>query len=178
VNNAENGVHVPSIPRTFRKGGECYAAGKRWSGLAPEKQEEIAFVVMRKMKKQFHVGNHHIDDDEPEVHDEMELIHNLYDEFLKGLLLTLSNRVQIWANHCENYDKKHKRDSGCYQPSVRINRVLDNLSAYMKNEISGKPPERWRIFLSELAKSYHHSCALHHNLEAAQRTKNNLTLTP
>jgi hypothetical protein len=139
VNNADNGLWAPSIPEKYKAGG--------WGSMSFEKKLAIARRPMDAGLPQFHKGHHGISDpDDPEA-----IKHSRYDDYLKRMLQLMDDRMTGWAQVCPLCDKGKKPK---FQPSVRVNQVLDNLSRVVRGKIS-PPIPLWEIFLSRYALEAH-----------------------
>lgn len=145
VNNADNGIWAPSIPEKFK--------GGNWGGKKFSLKYQIAKKPMEAGHPQFHKGHHSIGDpDDPD-----EIKHEKYDKYLKKMLLLMNNRMHGWSSECPLCGKGAKKP---FQPSVRANQVLDNLSKVVRRKISA-PATEWQIFISRYALEYHNdgNCA-------------------
>jgi hypothetical protein len=140
VNNADNGLWAPSVP-------EKYKTGAKWGAMSFDQKLAIASKPMEHGQPQFHKGHHAITDpDDPD-----SIKHSRYDAYLKRTLKAMDDRMRGWANKCPLCDKG-KKDK--FQPSVRANQVLDNLSKVVRRKISPPIPQ-WEIFISRYALELH-----------------------
>jgi hypothetical protein len=146
VNNPDNGIWLPSIPENYKP-----EKGKNkplWGPLDYNKEKQvIAEHVMEATQMQFHKSHHRIKD---EGEDQMHLT---YDDFLIGMLKQMDDRMVLWSNECP-FCKDGDKPKEKFQPSVRANQALDNLSRVTKRHITG-PRQTWDIFISKLARDYH-----------------------
>jgi hypothetical protein len=139
INNADNGLWAPSIPEKYK--------GGKWGPKTFADKLAIARKPMASGKPQFHKGHHAIaDPDDPD-----RIKHEKYDEYLKAQLKTMDDRMQGWSKRCPYCEQGAKPK---FQPSVRVNQVLDNLSTVMRRKISA-PATAWNVFLSKYALEYH-----------------------
>ena len=140
VNNPDNGIWLPSIPENMK--------GGKWGKIKKyKKKQEIAEHVMEAKQMQFHKSHHRIKD---EGEDQM---HKTYDDFLIGMLKQMDDRMILWSKECP-FCKDGDKPKEKFQPSVRANQALDNLSRVTKRHITG-PRQTWDIFISKLARDYH-----------------------
>ncbi len=140
VNNPDNGIWMPSIPENTKDG--------KWGPLDYEtKKQPIAEHVMKWTKKQFHKGPHNIADPQDEK------VHETYDRYLIGKLKEMNDQMHAWTMVCPLCDERESNNEK-FQPSVRTNQVLDNLSRVVKRHIIGDRA-KWDIFISKLARDYH-----------------------
>jgi hypothetical protein len=140
INNADNGIHAPSIPE-MHKGS--------WGKLHPETKEAAAFWIMDQTGIQFHKGPHNIADIE---NDPDEKFHMRYNKHIQKELDKMDKAMSAWAKICPVCTSSN--EEGRPQPSARVNQALDNLSRYLKRRIS-RPSSSWDIFLSAFALRYH-----------------------
>ncbi len=139
INNADNGLWAPSIPEKYK--------GGKWGKLSFARKLAVARKPMENGHPQFHKGHHAIaDPDDPD-----SIKHSRYDDYLKGMLTAMDDRMSGWAKKCPLCDKGKKKK---FQPSVRVNRVLDNLSRVVRRKIS-PPIPLWEIFISRYALEVH-----------------------
>ena len=138
INNAENGLWAPSIPKKYQAGG--------WAKLDPDIKYKFARRSMAATGIQFHKGHHSIKDPD----DPKQEIHQKYDKYIKNILKDMDRKMVGWARICTC--KKQKNE--LLQPSVRTNRALDNLSEHLREKLCA-PREDWDIFLSAHAQRYH-----------------------
>jgi len=163
VNDARNGVWLPSIPdanrvcswvtKTVRIKGKLKKrrfpspddAGKeRWSALTAREKDLISFAVMLKAQLQFHKGNHRNKGAKPSqcYIKEVKRLLNELNAFAKGSL-----RVKC---------PEAKRDEkGKYPPPRGLNELIYSCaSAHLRWHVSGVP-ESWFVFISKLARRLH-----------------------
>lgn len=139
VNNADNGLWAPSIPEKYKSGA--------WGAMSFPKKLAIARRPMEEGHPQFHKGHHAITDpDDPD-----SVKHSRYDDYLKRMLKLMDDRMSGWARVCPLCDQGKKPK---FQPSVRANQVLDNLSRVVRRKISPPIPQ-WEIFISRYALEVH-----------------------
>jgi len=141
VNNAANGVWLPSVPLKWVAGG--------FGPLSDVEKYAIACVVMNAGLGQFHKGSHDIvDSDDP-----AQKHHGSYNEWLKSRMTEVSNRIGDWSLHCTI--SKQRKDAGQkLRPSIRVHDVLDAVAVTMRSMVTGEP-RRWFVFVSKLALWYH-----------------------
>jgi hypothetical protein len=141
VNNCDNGLWCPSIPEKH-KGGS-------WGNLGDfEDKYKIARKPMDAGLPQFHKSHHSIRDK-----DEQNEWHEKYDTWLKGLLTQMDDRMTGWSAKCKLCETGGKNEPP-FQPSVRVNQVLDNLSRVARRNLL-PPASRWKVFLSRYSLQYH-----------------------
>jgi hypothetical protein len=139
VNNADNGLWAPSIPEKFKNGN--------WGPMSYDDKYAIAKQAMAAGHPQFHKGHHAIRDPD----DLGEERHKTYDGYLKGMLKAMNDRMWGWSGVCPRTQQGKAKP---YQPSVRANQALDNLSKVVRRKISA-PATGWEIFISKYALRYH-----------------------
>lgn len=141
VNNARNGIWLPSVPKEYVSGG--------FGKLSEQEKFEIAVAAMKEHKGQFHKGPHNV---KPEPGDEDEH-HNSYDVWLIENLAAIAERIALWSTKCplcaKREDQKKKP-----RPSVEVHEILDRFSDLVRKKVTGSP-RRWHIFISKLAYWYH-----------------------
>lgn len=146
VNNADNGLWAPSIPEKYKDG--------KWGPKSFADKLAIACKPMAAGKPQFHKGHHAIrDPDDPD-----QIKHQKYDDYLKGMLKTMDDRMQGWSKRCPRCGQGSNPK---FQPSVRVNQALDNLSSAMRTKISA-PATMWDVFISRYALEFHKPICPHH----------------
>jgi hypothetical protein len=142
INNADNGIHAPSIPDES-KGS--------WGGLDPAKKQAAAFWIMEQIGIQFHKGPHNISDKE---NDPDGQFHIRYDIYIKELLSKMDLVMIQWKKICPKCKPSSDGKKQKPQPNARVNQYLDNLSRHLRKKIS-RPSSDWDIFLSAFALRYH-----------------------
>jgi len=146
VNNPDNGIWMPSVPENTKP--------NKWGSLDYKtKKQPIAEHVMKATSKQFHKGPHNIKDAADEK------VHETYDRWLIEKLKVMNDRMHGWSAACPLCkDGDESKDK--FQPSVRTNQVLDNLSRVARRHITGGRAG-WDIFISKLARDYHEPVCPH-----------------
>ncbi len=152
INNSDNGFWAPSIPERYKNGV--------WGTLTFEQKLAVARKPMEAGEGQFHKSHHAISDpDDPDC-----LKHGSYDDYIKKRLDEMNERMWGWTKTGCPLCQKAEREKKRFQPSVRVNQALDNLSTHMHEKITGSP-KNWTVFLSSYAIAVHRPVCLH----AAQR---------
>jgi hypothetical protein len=140
INNSDNGVWLPSIPKE---------SGIKWGALDFEEKLRIASIPMEKNKGQFHKGPHDITDPDPLFGE----YHKSYADELKRLLYDLFELIQGWSDACflcEGVDK----EKGPFNPNWKVHDMLDRLSSAVATELR-LPASTWEYFISKVALEYH-----------------------
>jgi hypothetical protein len=117
--------------------------GQRWTEMSDDDQDAIAFVVMMKKQRQFHLGQHG-----SAVPEEDKAEHSYVLQGIKHLN-TLTTYVQHYSDQCPMEDGKPK-DGPPYVPPLRLNGYLDTVSAQMRRYVEGDP-KGWKYFISKWA---------------------------
>lgn len=185
VNNAENGIWLPSTPAQYKTAIKLETALERitgpgsyrpvelkemamfakqwpefmrqhgpllqmlgvnteksWTDLTDEERDDIAFVVMQKQERQFHLSSHGgaVPDDQAEA-----------SYVKKGIkhLGTLSIYMRHYSKECP-MDNGAKRSAPPYVPPFKLNEYLDTLSMQMRSYVIGHP-KTWKYFISNWA---------------------------
>ena len=141
VNNARNGVWLPSVPVSLQGGG--------FGRLTDAEKFTIAGAVMADGHGQFHRGPHNVQPGE----DLEEKHHDSYDAWLRESLKVIADRIHDWSFRCALCATKRDADAKLH-PSVRVNEALDRLSDIVRTKVTGGPA-RWDLFVSKLAYWYH-----------------------
>lgn len=140
INCTGNGFWAPSVPKKY--------VGK-WSEkkgvLDDDQRQKLAEDVMKDFGAQIHIGPHNIADPDDPNGD----IHQSYDEYLKGKLKAINDRVKVWAEKCKCPPVKKPK-----QATHHLHNNLDNLSKHMKSQIT-RGHGRWEVYLSKYALKYH-----------------------
>lgn len=135
INNATNGVFLPSFPRKY--------FGK-WEPMDEKEKYKIMALAMDAGEGQAHIGCHTGHDNDGGKD---------YPTMIKEELAAISKRVSEKTDECpfcvEN--GSHKKP---FIPPYKINQWLDVLSNDIKNELLG-PVESWPYFISGYAKDYY-----------------------
>jgi hypothetical protein len=141
VKNCDNGLWCPSIPERYK--------GGKWGALGDfEAKFKVARKPMDAGLPQFHKSHHSISDK-----DDGHEFHEKYDTWLKKMLTQMDDRMTGWSAKCRLCEKDGKNEPP-YQPSVRVNQILDNLSRVARRHLS-PPASGWDIFLSRYSLVYH-----------------------
>lgn len=136
INNADNGVWLPSVPVHLSTG--------QWGGLARSRKQQIAYQVMDANKGQWHKGPHNISDKEDKLEGKLK---DKYDTHLKGQLTKINDRIVSWSEKCKFCKEK---DDGKLWPNHKVHDMLDSLSKIIIEELEG-PVAGWETFISRLA---------------------------
>lgn len=141
INNADNGVWLPSLPEHLKGGG--------WGKIKDkEKRKDVAFRVMRATNRQWHKGPHNIRDKDGLFDDEDEIAR--YDKKVKDELEEINGLILDWSDECKK-TKDRKENSDVLRANHRVHDMLDTLSEIISEiELQG-PPATWRTFISRLA---------------------------
>jgi len=146
INNTNNGFWAPSVPKEY--------VG-RWSAkkgvLDDDQRQKLAEAVMADFKAQIHIGPHNIADPDDPTGDK----HTSYDQYLKGFLKAISDRIADWVPMC-----KCQPPPKPPQATFVVHNCLDNLSNHMIKQISS-PRTEWKVFLSNYALEYHKPVCQH-----------------
>lgn len=141
INNADNGIWLPSLPEHLKGGG--------WGKIKDkEKRKEIAFRVMRSKKLQWHKGPHNIRDKDGLFDDEDEIAR--YDKWVKDELEEIDGVIVAWSDECLE-TKKRKKKGEDLRANHKVHDILDTLSEIIRKMKLKGPPSTWRIFVSRLA---------------------------
>lgn len=156
VNHANNGIWLPSVPDMFRESdgkqpNRWWGDQKKWNRKNSNKPPRIsleewekcdaAFIVMEKVKRQFHKGQHgHVG--KP---------HENYVTMAISKLKEVTVFVEHYAEICPMEDDGSSRKSPPYWPAYGLIPILDALSRELKKELEGSP-ESWNYYISEYAK--------------------------
>jgi hypothetical protein len=138
INNADNGVHAPSVPEKYKG---------TWGALHTDIKQKAAYWIMGKTGIQFHKGPHNIMD---KTNDRDELYHMKYNIYIKEKLDNMNTCMELWQMTCPVCDDTEELP----QPTARVNAALDHLSKFLEKKIRF-PASEWDIFLSTLALLYH-----------------------
>ncbi|NNF97452.1 MAG: hypothetical protein HKM94_11045 [Halobacteria archaeon] len=141
INNADNGIWLPSLPEHLKGGG--------WGNIKDkEKRKDIAFRVMRAENLQWHKGPHNISDKDGLFDDDDEIVK--YDRWLKDELDEIHGVIVKWTDECEE-TKKRKEDGQELTANHKVHDMLDALSKIVRTLKVKGAPSTWRIFVSRLA---------------------------
>jgi A nuclease family of the HNH/ENDO VII superfamily with conserved AHH len=181
VNNAKNGIWLPTTPDRYKAkfgaaalkrelavaeangaldedisqaemlqffranyGRETRVLGiTNWTNLSDEDQDKIAFAVMLKKERQFHLGEH-----EGAVPQQDRAEHSYVVQGIKHLD-TLTVYMRHYADRCpmENGQPINKQP---YKPPFKLNGYLDIVSEQLRRYVTGNP-RNWRYFISKWA---------------------------
>lgn len=148
VNSARNGIWLPSVPDMYRVvdgdpdvwwGKQSKKSGREF--LKESEKNDIAFIVMTKVKRQFHKGSH----------TSAAPPHQSYVKLGIRELKKVRLVLEYYSKECpmEDGDEK-KRDKAPYRPPHKIAHTLDLLSDRLERELCGAPAS-WEFFISKLA---------------------------
>jgi hypothetical protein len=90
---------------------------------------------------QFHYGKHAINDDSGSCAS--------YPKTVEERLTALDRRLWAWARECPLCGKKPADPP--YDPSWKVNELLDLISMWIQIEITTPEPRSWRYFISSHA---------------------------
>lgn len=152
VNAARNGIWLPSVPDLYRIidgdpsiwwGEQTKKSGRKF--LTEPEKENISFIVMKAVGRQFHKGSH-TSAAPPD---------KSYVRFGLDNLNKVTKVLEYYSKTCpmEDGDKK-KRDGPPYRPPHKIAKTLDLLSDVLKKELIGAP-STWKFFISKFALKCH-----------------------
>ena len=181
VNNAKNGIWLPSTPDRYKRkfgatalereldvasaigdldetisqremlqffranyGREITILGvTNWTNLSDEDEDNIAFAVMLKKERQFHLGEH---EGAVPKHDRAE-----HSYVLQGIkhLDTLTVYVRHYADRCP-MEEGQPTNKPPYKPPFKLNGYLDIVSEQLRRYVTGNP-RQWRYFISKWA---------------------------
>ncbi|VUD66203.1 hypothetical protein TDB9533_03529 [Thalassocella blandensis] len=135
INNAANGVYLPSYPENY-------------SGSEDEKYEIVKHAMIAG-KGQVHIGGH-------TGHE--HAVGQDYPSAIKEELSKLKDRVVMKSEECPfcvDNDGKAKKP---FVPPYKVNQWLDSLSKDIKKDLTG-PVKKWPYFISKYAKRYYNEAA-------------------
>ena len=142
VNNADNGIWLPSIPEKFK--------GGTWGPKSFDEKFGIASMAIDETKLQFHKGHHRITDPD----DPTGEVHKSYDKYLKKKLTAIEERIKGWKDFCPLCEDG-RQGKVKFKPTHKVNQVLDNFSKkIVRRKVSGDA-SRWDIFISKISLEYH-----------------------
>ena len=130
INNAANGVYLPSYP-------------EKYSGNVDIKYE-IVKPAMVANKGQIHIGGH-----KGHTHDDQD-----YPSTIKEELSSLKKRILLKSEECPFCVEGDGTPKKPYVPPYKVNQWLDNLSKDIKLELTGSA-KNWPYFISKYAKRYY-----------------------
>jgi len=131
INNAANGVYLPSYP-------------ERYSGSEDEKYE-IVKLAMAAGKGQTHIGGH-------SGHDNAS--GKDYPKIIKKELTAIVDRINIKSEECPFCVEDDGKPKKPFIPPYKVNQWLDNLSKDIKSDLTGQVVD-WPYFVSKYAKKYY-----------------------
>jgi hypothetical protein len=154
VNNAANGICLPSFPKKFGK--KHLKKHQRWGSFGETKKQRMADLPMKNGRGQVHIGEHDLayDPDTPKVHhtsypaEAVKLLDQLYD--------VAKNRWEPACPLCE----EAKDDGEKLPPPYRLNKYLDMVSAELIAHITADPGS-WVYFISDYAANFHDTVCPH-----------------
>lgn len=130
INNAANGVYLPSYPTKY--------AGN------PDQKYEIVKLAMAAGKGQTHIGGHSGHND-PGIED--------YPTKVKAQLTVLQRRIELKSEECPFCVENDGKSKEPFIPPYKTNQWLDNLSGTIKYKLTC-PAANWPYFISKYAKRY------------------------
>lgn len=148
VNAARNGIWLPSVPDLYRvvDGDPEIWWGKQTKKserefLSETDKENISYIVMKAVSRQFHKGSH----------TSAAPPHQSYVELGLDNLSKIKKVLKYYSKNCPMEDGNNtKRDNPPYRPPHKIAKTLDLLSDVLKNELIGAP-STWKYFISKFA---------------------------
>lgn len=138
INNAANGVWLPSIPEKYRNGS--------WGSMEFSKKLEIAAAAMQS-KGQFHKGHHNIGDPD----DPSGVYHQRYSEKIQGELDDLADLISGWSVACF----EAKKTAPPYDPNWKVHGMIDALGRGIAANIGSPIPKAWRYYISRISLEFH-----------------------
>jgi hypothetical protein len=155
VNNAANGICLPSYPKSYAKRG----AALQWAAEDADLKFQIATLPMHAGKGQVHIGEHDIPGD-PNDEKVAEIHHTSYPktarDFLEELYLATVHR---WAPECPWCTTGPSVKDPLPAP-YRLNQRLDGVSKKLISHIAGAPSS-WHYFISDYAMKCHQAICTH-----------------
>lgn len=154
INNAKNGIWLPSVPDIFRKAdGEpdfWWGDQSDWNRKNPTllsrvsigewQRGDAAFIVMEAVKRQFHKG----------PHEDVGDATNNYVVMAISRLRQVTVFLEHFAENCPMENDGSKRKQPPYVPPYGIIALLDLLSKSLAKELKGHPGS-WNYYISEFA---------------------------
>lgn len=153
INNADNGVWLPSPPEGVKKlpGRDPTRPWERENhpkphhgALTQAEKDEIADFAMDKGAGQFHYGHHLITDEPGSCSSYPQVVHDR--------LTQLERRIKAWSKECPFCGKKPSDPP--YDPSWKVNELLDLVSMSIQIDIQLSGSQSWNYFISTHAKRY------------------------
>lgn len=154
INNSDNGVWLPSAPEGVKKlkGRTPVRPWERENHPKPNpnalteiEKNEIADFAMDKGAGQFHYGKHAISDDSGSYASYPKVVHRRLTE--------LNDRITAWSKECPLCGKKPSNPP--YDPSWKVNEMLDLISMWIQIDIQLSGPRKWTYFISSHALRRH-----------------------
>jgi hypothetical protein len=136
VNNAANGVYLPSYPENY-------------SGNDDEKYD-IVKLAMAAGKGQTHIGGHS-GHSNPGAED--------YPRKVKSQLAVLVRRIELKSEECPFCVENDGKAKKPFIPPYKTNQWLDNLSGKIKKNLTCSAAS-WPYFISKYAKRYHNEVSV------------------
>ena len=144
VNNADNGVWLPSAPKSKRF-DPSDPSKALWGGKTENQKFSSAKNAMDKFNAQFHLSDH----DVPADVDGLDpAIHSNYVQYVKGVLTDLATTLSDWEIACPK-----KQSNGKHRGNPKIHSALDCWSRVVIGKLKGSPLN-WTIFISAHARDY------------------------
>ena len=136
INNAKNGVYLPSYPRKY--------SGK-WEPMDDEVKYQIMKLAMEEGEGQAHIGCH-------TGHE--NTAGQDYPTIIKEELTAIKDRILSKKEECPFSEGADGGDNK-YIPPYKINLWLDILSQNINKKLTAKNPTNWPYFISGYAKKYY-----------------------
>ncbi len=137
INNAANGVFLPSFPNKF-KGS--------WGAKSYNEKYEIMKHAMEAGKGQVHIGGH--------AGHTIEEADRDYPTAIKEQLEKIKKRIVQKSEECPFCVEADGTPKKPFVPPYKANQWLDNLSKSISRELEGSA-ENWELFISKYAKDYY-----------------------
>ena len=137
INNAANGVFLPSYPNKFEG---------VWGEKSYDEKYEIMKLAMDAGVGQVHIGGHSGHTIEEADKD--------YPKQIKEELLELQKRIVLKSMECPFCVEGDGKAKKPFIPPYKANQWLDNLSGRIERKLKG-PASGWGYFISRYAKDYY-----------------------
>ncbi|NMO19242.1 AHH domain-containing protein [Pyxidicoccus fallax] len=149
INNSDNGVWLASAPESVKK-LRGRSPARPWeredhpsphpNALTQAEKNEIADFAMESAG-QFHYGKHAITDEAGSAASYPKVVHTR--------LTQLNDRITAWSKECPLCGKKPSNPP--YDPSWKVNEMMDLISMWIQMEIQMSGPQSWTYFISSHA---------------------------
>jgi hypothetical protein len=156
INNTQNGVCLPSPPKTVKKNRGNPNPDRPWASAAKSKNNpkaltladktEIAEYAMTANLGQFHYGHHKILNDEG--------LHFSYAEHIQNCLTEAESSLKGWSEVCFCDPAQSKPPKAPFKATWKINALLDGISRCIEFDIKDKQANKWEYFISSFAKDF------------------------